>query len=335
MLRDLGREDAALAAYRRAVDALRATRRRPCLRVRRARRRVAPGRRRRCTPRRSTSCCATRRGRPTRRCGRRCCGEARGLVESAKADELRDYFRDECVTALGGRTVSLDDLTPRTAVVYPIVLADRLELLGRGRRRLHQRSVGRVRRRACGGGRRFPACAAAVPRQRTRDGRQATARPARRAARAGARRALDRYAGVRARPVPARHTPGRPLRCQAATWSSASRSSPRRGSRSPTRVGSTRPGAGCSPAASPGRAGASPRLPAVAGELAALGPRPPRNAARRRAVHRRRVSRRRSPPTPYRIGARRHATAGSRRKRAGSFLLTYDGRLSMDERRPD
>lgn len=140
LLRDLGREDAALAAFRRAVDSLRATRddlaceygaRGAALRqvtaplyaetidlvLREASRSAEE---------------------PARQALLR---EARGLAESAKADELRDYFRDECVTALGGRTVSLDDLTPRTAVVYPIVLADRLELLAAVGGRLHQRTV--------------------------------------------------------------------------------------------------------------------------------------------------------------------------------------------------
>jgi len=55
--------------------------------------------------------------------------EARELVEQLKTAELRDYFRDECVEALEAKTESLDQVSPSAAVIYPVVLADRLELL--------------------------------------------------------------------------------------------------------------------------------------------------------------------------------------------------------------
>jgi filamentous hemagglutinin family protein len=55
--------------------------------------------------------------------------EARSVVEQQKAAELRDYFRDECLAELESRSLPLDAVSPRSAVVYPIVLPDRLEIL--------------------------------------------------------------------------------------------------------------------------------------------------------------------------------------------------------------
>jgi len=54
---------------------------------------------------------------------------ARDAIETYKASELRDYFRDDCVDTLQARITKLDTLATGTAVVYPIVFADRLELL--------------------------------------------------------------------------------------------------------------------------------------------------------------------------------------------------------------
>jgi len=54
---------------------------------------------------------------------------ARDAIEIYKAAELRDYFRDDCVDTLQARITKLDKLAAGTAVVYPIVFADRLELL--------------------------------------------------------------------------------------------------------------------------------------------------------------------------------------------------------------
>jgi CHAT domain-containing protein len=54
---------------------------------------------------------------------------ARDTIETYKATELRDYFRDDCVDTLQARITKLDTLAAGTAVVYPIVFADRLELL--------------------------------------------------------------------------------------------------------------------------------------------------------------------------------------------------------------
>ncbi len=54
---------------------------------------------------------------------------ARDAVEASKAAELRDYFRDECVDALQAHTTTLDVISKTTAVLYPIIFADRTELL--------------------------------------------------------------------------------------------------------------------------------------------------------------------------------------------------------------
>ncbi|MFW2405336.1 MAG: CHAT domain-containing protein [Gammaproteobacteria bacterium] len=55
--------------------------------------------------------------------------DARSVVERLKEAEIRDYFRDECVTELEAEAVSLDQIAADTAIVYPILLEDRLELL--------------------------------------------------------------------------------------------------------------------------------------------------------------------------------------------------------------
>jgi CHAT domain-containing protein len=55
--------------------------------------------------------------------------EARGTVELLKAAELRDYFQDECVTALQSRITGVDRVAAGTAALYPILLTDRTELL--------------------------------------------------------------------------------------------------------------------------------------------------------------------------------------------------------------
>jgi len=54
---------------------------------------------------------------------------ARDTVELLKKAELRDYFRDECVDALEATTKTAAEVSSRAAVVYPILLPDRTELL--------------------------------------------------------------------------------------------------------------------------------------------------------------------------------------------------------------
>jgi CHAT domain-containing protein len=61
--------------------------------------------------------------------GRALLAEARETVEVLKVAELRDYFRDDCVDIALSRVTQLDVVSPTAAVVYPIMLADRTELL--------------------------------------------------------------------------------------------------------------------------------------------------------------------------------------------------------------
>ena len=55
--------------------------------------------------------------------------QARATVEQFKTAELRDYFGDECVDAARPRITALERVSPDTAIVYPILLPDRIELL--------------------------------------------------------------------------------------------------------------------------------------------------------------------------------------------------------------
>ncbi len=54
---------------------------------------------------------------------------ARDAIETYKAAELRDYFRDQCVDALQAKLTKLETISPSTAVIYPIVFPDRTEIL--------------------------------------------------------------------------------------------------------------------------------------------------------------------------------------------------------------
>lgn len=56
-------------------------------------------------------------------------GEARSAIELSKAAELQDYFQDSCVAARQGRMKESARLGADVAVVYPILLSDRLELV--------------------------------------------------------------------------------------------------------------------------------------------------------------------------------------------------------------
>jgi len=55
--------------------------------------------------------------------------EAREIVELLKVAELRDYFQDECMGAARLRMTRLDTVSKTAVVIYPLVLADRTELL--------------------------------------------------------------------------------------------------------------------------------------------------------------------------------------------------------------
>jgi CHAT domain-containing protein/CHASE2 domain-containing sensor protein/tetratricopeptide (TPR) repeat protein len=55
--------------------------------------------------------------------------EARAALERLRAAELQDYFRDPCVTQLQARARPVERVAADTAVLYPVILPDRLELL--------------------------------------------------------------------------------------------------------------------------------------------------------------------------------------------------------------
>ena len=67
--------------------------------------------------------------------------EARQTIERFKAAELQDYFQDDCVDAADMREVSLDHFTQTALIIYPILLADRTELLVSSRQGLKQYTV--------------------------------------------------------------------------------------------------------------------------------------------------------------------------------------------------
>lgn len=52
--------------------------------------------------------------------------QARDAVEQIKRSEIQDYFRDSCIAA---RSRLIESISLNTAVIYPIILPDRLELL--------------------------------------------------------------------------------------------------------------------------------------------------------------------------------------------------------------
>ncbi|MCP4699614.1 MAG: CHAT domain-containing protein [Gammaproteobacteria bacterium] len=60
--------------------------------------------------------------------GTRLLHQARDTIERLKAAELQDYFRNACISK-PPKTAKLDSLDARTAVLYPIILPDRTELL--------------------------------------------------------------------------------------------------------------------------------------------------------------------------------------------------------------
>lgn len=55
--------------------------------------------------------------------------EAQATLERFKTIELEDYFRDDCVARYLSRSRPIEQTAPRTAVIYPVPLADRLVLL--------------------------------------------------------------------------------------------------------------------------------------------------------------------------------------------------------------
>ena len=127
LLRALGEVDAAIAAYRRAVDTLQSMR--PELALGYG---PAPSFRTTLGPlyfelvdlllQRSASETARAQYEPYLR-------EARDIVEIFKVAELQDYFQDDCVDAARSKVTRLDIVSQTAIVVYPILLPDRMELL--------------------------------------------------------------------------------------------------------------------------------------------------------------------------------------------------------------
>lgn len=55
--------------------------------------------------------------------------EARTAIEQLKSAELQDYFQDRCVANFKEKSRGLEDIAEKTAVLYPILLPDRTELI--------------------------------------------------------------------------------------------------------------------------------------------------------------------------------------------------------------
>jgi CHAT domain-containing protein/Tfp pilus assembly protein PilF len=55
--------------------------------------------------------------------------EARDTVEQLKAVELEDYFHDDCVNVVRAKTKALESVDERTAIIYVVPFEDRTELL--------------------------------------------------------------------------------------------------------------------------------------------------------------------------------------------------------------
>jgi len=74
--------------------------------------------------------------------------QARDISELYKAAELQDYFKDECVKSARSRATTIGDIPKGAALIYPIILPDRLELLmniaGTWQRTASPVSVGRL-----------------------------------------------------------------------------------------------------------------------------------------------------------------------------------------------
>lgn len=68
--------------------------------------------------------------------------QARDTIEAFKVAELQDYFRDDCVQAALSHIETIDKISQNTtAILYPIILPDRLELLVSVAGQLHRHTV--------------------------------------------------------------------------------------------------------------------------------------------------------------------------------------------------
>jgi CHAT domain-containing protein len=126
LLRKLGSEEPALAAYRRAVATLQSIR--PELMRSGA---AATSFREGLGPLylELVDLLLRRAAAPTGRPVQPLLVEARNVVELFKVAELRDYFRDDCVDLALAKVTKLDVLAQTAVIVYPILLPDRTELL--------------------------------------------------------------------------------------------------------------------------------------------------------------------------------------------------------------
>lgn len=123
IMQRLERPDEALAAYRRAVFNLQAVR--SDLGVGSAfREKVAP-----LFQAFSDLLLKTARQESDRDQANRLLKEVRDVLEQQKAAELQDYFQDRCVANFKAKTKTLEEISPHTAVLYPILLNDRMEML--------------------------------------------------------------------------------------------------------------------------------------------------------------------------------------------------------------
>ena len=67
--------------------------------------------------------------------------EALDTIELFKTAELQDYFQDECLIQSQSKQTLLDNIAPHTAVIYPILLPERVVILLSLQNRIQQFSV--------------------------------------------------------------------------------------------------------------------------------------------------------------------------------------------------
>ena len=73
--------------------------------------------------------------------------EARNVLERQKSEELQDYFKNQCVVEAQSKTIGIDQaIDNNTAVIYPVLLPDRTELLVSYNNKIDQYVVDRSER---------------------------------------------------------------------------------------------------------------------------------------------------------------------------------------------
>lgn len=132
VLKRAGRADEALAAYRRAVRTLETTTLRHDIALATSQRQGISGFRQHLGPlfyELADLLIQSSARLPDREAGQARLIEARNAVELLKSAELDDYLQDPCQAVARKKIRDVDSISPKTAVVYPIALPDRLELL--------------------------------------------------------------------------------------------------------------------------------------------------------------------------------------------------------------